>query len=237
MISKKILGTFALSALLAFAGPAQADTSGVWTGVDVGPSSYYVYLGGLTALSGQDVNAQSGWLARADVGYGNYDYDTTGVAGGNVDADVKAASAMVGYRHFFTKGSLTVYLGGNYANHDQSPRDAANSVEGSKGGVKGALELQADLAEKVSLDIGGHYSTAFQSYWTRATVGYNFGPVTVGPEVRLLGNEEFHQFRAGVAASAIDLGFANGMVYAGYAESSSRGDDGAYGGIGLSKNF
>ena len=65
-------------------GVSEAGRTGVWTGVDLSPDSWYAYLGAVTALSGQDITTQGGWLLRGSVGYGKYDYLAPAVPGGQV---------------------------------------------------------------------------------------------------------------------------------------------------------
>jgi hypothetical protein len=223
--------------LLATSSLAKADSSGLWTGADFGPDSYFIYLGGVTGLSGQDIKTQDGWLARASVGFGNYDYDTPAVPGGNVDSDVFTGDLMLGYGHNFGNGTLSFYAGGEFQNHDPSPNDPGNSVDGTEGGVKAQIELAAQPAQNFALVAAGSYSTAYDSYWTRGFVGYDFGPVTIGPEVGFMGNEEWDQVRFGASAGDVDLGFANARAYVGYANNDGRGDDGMYGGLAFGKGF
>lgn len=239
-MKNKLLSLLAAGTMLsaaAFATPAQADRTGVWTGVDFGPDSYFAYLGAVTGIMGQDIHNESGFLLRLSGGYGEYDYDTVAVVGGNVDGEVAQGDLMIGYRSVFPSGHISVFGGGEYQHHDQSPRDVANSVEGGEGGVKGLAEVNLNLVSALYLTGQGSYSTAFDSYWSRASLAWDFGPVTIGPEVRFLGNEEFNQFRYGGQIGDVDLGFASVSLYGGYAETRGRGDDGAYGGISFGKNF
>lgn len=238
-MKNKLLSLLVAGTMLTATATAQAERTGVWTGVDFAPDSFYVYLGAVTGIQGQDIQSQDGWLIRGDAGYGEYDYDTIfpGPTPTNVEGDVAAGDILIGYRHFFGNGSVTGFLGGEIQNHDQSPRDLANSVDGSEGGVKGQLEIYAEPVTNVSLSAIGSYSSAFDSYWSRFFGGYNFGPVTIGPEVYFLGNEEFDQFRVGGALTGFDIGFASVRLYGGYADNDSRGDDGAYGGVGFGANF
>lgn len=237
MQKNKIMAALVAIVLAGVPASAKAENVGIWTGVDFGPDSYFAYLGGVAGIMGQDISTQSGFLARIAGGYGQYDYNTVAVVGGNVDGDVAQGDLMIGYRSVFPSGNLSVFVGGEYQNHDQSPRDLGNSVDGSEGGVKGLAELSLNLVSQLDFNGIGSYSTAFDSYWSLATLGWNFGPVTIGPEVRFLGNEEFDQIRYGGQAGNIDLGFANVSIYGGYASTRGRGDDGAYGGIGFGKRF
>jgi hypothetical protein len=239
MLNKKIFPALLAAAIAAMPVAAGAARTGVWTGVDFAPDAYYVYLGAVTGLNAQDINTQSGWLLRGDVGFGEYDYDTVfpGPVNTNVEGDVFAGDILIGYRHNFGNGHITAYLGGDLQNHDLSPDDASNSVDGGEGGVKGQIELKASPATNVNVGAIGSYSSAFDTYWSRFDASYDFGAFSLGPEISFLGNEEYHQFRAGAAASDIDIGFANARLYVGHASTSDRGDDGIYGGLGFSKDF
>jgi len=236
-MKKSLVSALLAGLLLATPLSSQAATSKAWTGVDFGPDSYFVYLGGVTGLSSQDIHTQDGWLLRGSVGFGNYDYDTVAVPGGNVDSDVRQGDVMVGYGHNFSNGRISAYLGGEIQNHDPSPNDPNNSVDGTQGGVKGQLELEAKPAQDVELWLVGNYSTSFDSYWTHGFVGYDFGPVTIGPELGFTGNEEYNQVRYGVSAGGLDLGFVDARAYAGYANTNGQGDDGMYGGVSFGKAF
>ena len=228
-----------LAALLAApVSSAQAAGSKVWTGVDFGPKSYYTYVGGVTGLTGQNILNQDGWLLRASAGYGQYNYDTVAVAGGNVDGKVKDGDLMLGYGHEITNGRITGYIGAETQDQNLSPNDVNDAVRGAAAGLKAQAELELKPVDKVSANVVGSYSTAFRTYWTHGDVGYDLGYVTVGPEVGFIGNSAYNQSRFGGALSNIKLcDFAKAKVYAGYADTQGLGASGAYGGLGLSANF
>lgn len=241
-MKKSALALLLAGTILTAATTANAEKSGVWGGVDVAPDSYYLYLGAVTAIGGQnDIETESGWLLRGDVGYGEYDYNTIlpGPTNAVIDGDIVSVDAMIGYRHFFNTGAnhITVYAGGELQNHDQSPRDLANTVEGSEFGGKASIELNVTPIEDIVVNTIGIYSSAFSSYWARGFVGYDMTSVTVGPEVRFLGNDEFNQRRLGLTFTDIDLGITSLTVSGGYANTSGNGDDGAYGTLGFSSKF
>ncbi|MBL1147381.1 MAG: cellulose biosynthesis protein BcsS [Pseudomonadota bacterium] len=241
-MKNKFLAVLLAGTILTAATAAHAEKSGAWAGIDVGPNSYYLFAGAVTGISGQsDIDSEGGWLLRGDAGYGQYDYNTVlpGPTPANIDGDVIAGDALIGYRHFFDTGAnhITFYAGGELQNHDQSPRDAANSVEGSEFGAKGMVELNVTPAEDIVFNAAVSYSTAFDSYWSRGTVGYDMQSVTVGPEVLFMGNEEYDQRRFGLSVSNIQLGFTDVAIRGGYANTSGRGDDGAYGTLGFSSQF
>ncbi|TAL39348.1 MAG: cellulose biosynthesis protein BcsS [Alphaproteobacteria bacterium] len=235
-MKNKILSALLVGTILALAAPAQAATTIVFTGVDVAHNSWSAYLGGVTALSGQDITSQDGWLARAAIGYGEYDYDRPGILS-DVDGDYTDGDLMIGYGHSFGNGRVSAYLGGNYQHHDLSPDDPLNEVEGGEGGVKGQLEFRLAPVDHVTVNAIGSYSTAFENYWSRLDVGYNFGGFSVGPEVGLYGNDEFNAARFGGQIRDIDLGFAAMDLHGGWVNSNRRDGDGGYGALGFSKLF
>ena len=46
-------------------------------------------------------------------------------------------------------------------------------------------------------DLIGSYSTAFDTYWSRARIGYDCGRLVIGPEGILYGNSDFDAQRIG----------------------------------------
>ena len=234
---KKLALTVATVALLSTA--AQARSTSIFAGTSLTEDSDYTYIGGVTALNS---NLDSdGFLVRALIGAGGYDYSRAPLS--NVEADLISGDVMVGYQTFLGKNAITasrlsLYVGVDHQDHDLSPNDPANDVNGSETGFKTQLEAEFKPTTSTKLDVLGSYSTAFDTYWVKTQLGCNSLGVNVGPELAFLGNEAFDQARYGVfvneisLASTLDLG-----VSAGYADSSRRGDDGLYGEVGLSYSF
>jgi len=235
---KKILPLAAIIGALTFSTVAKAESTSVFTGFDAKKNSYYLYAGGVTALQGQDILTQDGFLVRGMLGFGQYTYKTVAVPGGSVDGDVYDADLMLGYGHFFDGGSISVYLGPNYENQDLSPNDASNSANGDKVGAKGQLELTINPVANISAGAIGAYSTAYRTYWSQLHAEYDFCSFKLGPEVSFLGNKEYDQQRYGAALRDIDVGFAKTKLYVGWANSDgANSDDSIYGGIGFSRAF
>ncbi len=181
--------------------------------------------------------SEDGWLARIGLGYGKYDYDTASVAGQKVRADVGLADIMIGYQKHFQKTRLTGYLGVDYANHDLSPRDPSNDVDGTETGVKGQVEMLHQFNDITTLNFIGSTSSAYNSYYVNSLVTRSFGNVSIGPEVTFLGSESFDQRRLGLHASVHSvLPFAVSFSV-GQAWVSRRGDDSPYVGVGFSNTF
>lgn len=242
-MKNKILSALLAGTVLALTVPAHADTTQVFTSFSAQKHAWYVHAGGVTALSGENISSQDGWLARLGVGYGEYSYTT--VAPGfplvpiDIDGQVYDGDLMIGYQHFVdSKTRLSAYLGGNWENQDLDPSDPNGThVEGSRGGVKGQLEIWSMLTDKVPFTAIGAYSSAFRTYWTTTSVGYDFGGFTVGPEVGFQGNRGYNEFRYGAAISDIDVGFAKTKLIVGGEHNTRRDASGMFGSIGFSRNF
>jgi hypothetical protein len=199
------LGAFVLVCALAGAQKAQAETPDPWqsgiavpvtvaafTGTDFGPNAVTPYAGVLASLDGN--LAASGFLFRALGVHSDYDYHS---AVGKVDGRLNLADAMLGYQYVGSSIYLAFYLGVEYQEHDLSPNDPTNPVSGAETGFKIAGTVRIPLPDLFSIEITGNYSTAFDSYWTRARLGYAYTPFVVGPEFIAGGNLNHNEFRVG----------------------------------------
>ncbi len=201
---KLVKNTLLLSSSMVFLitmQPAHADGLITWIGHDLTENSNFTYLGGVKALN-NDLNS-SGYLLHGSLGIGEYDYNN-GIS--RIDGDHYAASFSVGYVHFFsTDTRLTGYLGAAYEDHDLSVNDPNNTVDGSELGIATNIEFYTKPTENISVNLLTNYSTAHDSYWVRTRMGYDFGPVKIGPEVIALGNKHFDQQRYGLTFTGIKL--------------------------------
>ena len=195
----------------------------VFSGVGVTSNSYFKYSGGVWAF-GKNVSGP-GLRAKALIGYGGYDYDGTlpGFTGGVVfDGRVTLAQFLLGYLWRRGEWTLKAYAGMNYEDHDISPNDPANTVNGNDLGLLGQVEVWRNLGEKNFFSADASYSDAFGSYWTQIRLGRRITTrVSVGIEGGALGNDEYDSGRGGgflrYHLDKIDLtvsGGASGDYYA-----------------------
>ncbi|NNF79629.1 MAG: cellulose biosynthesis protein BcsS, partial [Rhizobiales bacterium] len=161
--------------------------------------------------------------------------------------------AMLGYQIVEGPVTFKAFAGVNWQNHDlkrtslltsggMAPAvafpsgDPFNPVRGDEVGFKGQLEVWAALGDAFNISAIGSYSTAFDSYWARGRVGYTLmSPVTIGPEVIVLGNERFDQVRVG-GFVGLNLDIVNLSFNLGHADDDNNGNS-IYGGASLSKRF
>ncbi len=116
------------------AGAASAQSTSVFLGFDAAEDSYTLFGGAVRALNG-DINSD-GVVLRFAAAYGQYEYDTTAVAGGKVDIDGSSANVMLGYQWVGGSTITALYLGVDYQNNDLSPADPSNSTSGDEFGGK-----------------------------------------------------------------------------------------------------
>lgn len=241
----------AVAALAAFGvGPAAADGSTVvFSGSDFKEDAAFTYVGGVHALNGD--LGRDGFLLRVFGGYGEYQYATGNVIGGNVETDLVIVDAGVGYQIFGGGLRFSAYASASYEDHDQSPEDFTNPVRGSEWGFKGQGEVETLADSPFYFGAIGSYSTAFDSYWVRGRAGLPIGHgLILGPEIVGLGAEDFDQVRYGAFLSGLPTiwslvfgGDSKMSVSVGYADTTSDdnggrgGDDSVYGTISSSFPF
>ncbi len=187
----------ALSVMLSALSVGQASAEGntVFAGISAANSATFGYLGGIHAMNGD--LSKNGLLMRGMIIYGEYDYKTTAVVGGKVDADAVGVELGVGYQWVNPGSRFSIYGGIDHQNHDLSPNDILNSVRGSTTGAA----LQAEIETLGSPWYGsliGKLSSANDTYWVRGRGGYTFGSLTIGPEVIRSGNDEYRETRLGL---------------------------------------
>lgn len=223
-----------------YSGGSQPTWIAVYSGTDISKDSNYFYSGAVVSMN-RDLS-RSGIVLRGFFGYGAYEYDNLAVAGGVVDGDAVEVDAMLGYMFVGNSGSMTFYVGVDYQNHDLTPTDPSNLVEGSETGFKVAADLTRDGARHY-LSLLGSYSTAFDTYWTRGRVGLKLDRLTIGPEAIAVGNDGFDSQRVGGFAmttlhlnpqSPVELTVSGGYQFADDDEVGSRGSSGGYGALNLS---
>lgn len=196
---------------------------------------------------------QSGFILRVLGTTGSYDY-TDGFT--TFDSDYFQGDVMIGYQ--IVRGGIDVaaYIGVDYQDYDITPDDPLNEVRGDEVGFKVAVDLESNGASEGPLYVmaSGSYSTAFNSYYALGRIGYDFGRLTIGPEVWALGDDSYDAYRIGgfvnidlplrtgvYSALTISAGYQtvddddNGLV--GYYSRGKQNEDGAYATIKFTTAF
>lgn len=228
--------------------PNAAPGTVIFSGSDYKQDANFSYIGVVHALNRN--LASDGFLFRVFGGFGNYEYDTTGVPGGNVDTDLTMVDVGLGY-HMFSGGLVwSAYVSASYEDHDSSPADPGNPVQGDEWGAKFTGEVETAGNSPFYFGVLGSYSTAFDGYWARGRLGLNVGrDIVIGPELVGLGNEGFDQVRYGAFISGLPTlfslvfgGDSKMTISGGWADTreggtGQGGDDSAYGAISSSFAF
>lgn len=236
---KKLLLALNVSALLLLSNNAlAANRNVVFAGYSFGQDISYAYAGGATAINGNI--DKDDFLLRIGGAFGQYNYSTTAFDDQHVRGQISSTDLMLGYqKNLGSYGLVTVYGGVTYDNYKLNKGDNSSRVAGGKTGAKGQFELFLTPTKHIVLTNISNYSSAYNSYWSRTTAGWNFGDFVFGPEITFLGNRSFNQQRYGGRFSQIKLGFVEMAVAAGYMRSNgfSAGDDGAYTSIEFASKF
>lgn len=221
----KIVSLMIAGVMLGSSGLSSAEgLNGVLVGVDARENSYYGYAG-VTHHFGPNVLGD-GIISRF-VGYGGqYNYSSTAVAGGRVDADYSAFEALLGYQKVFDAFALRGYLGAEYEGHHLSPNNIYDSNRGDHFGGKLRAEFETDFAAPNYAAVIATYGTARDRYWVRARAGRDFSGYVVGPEIIGTGDRLASEGRLGVFLNVRTLLPAMLSVSAGVAktEKNSAGE-------------
>lgn len=149
-------------------------------GVDVAKDWYGFYSANYFALNGDF--SRDGLVFRSLAVWGKYDYPDTSVPGTSIDANDRSIDVMLGYQKVFSGFSATLYAGYEIRDVDLSPNDLSNDVRGTKDGFKVAFDLETADGRPVYFGVDSSYSTAFDTFYGQARLGYNFGNFILGPE-------------------------------------------------------
>ena len=223
-------------------GGAQPDQAvpryEICSGVGLNSNSVFGYAGGVWAF-GRSVDAQ-GPRVKALTGIGGYDYNgfLPGVAGPvNFDGDVTLAQLLAGYQWRRGEWIVKAYAGAGFEQHDLSPNDPANSVNGDEFGVMGQIELWRNLGETGWLSLDASYADVFRSYWTQLRLGRRMHKrISAGVEAGAQGNEEYDSGRAG-GFLRYHLGRSELTLSGGLSGEYYANDFGGYAAVGLYRKF
>ena len=218
---------------------APTDSTVVYWGAEAGQDATTLYAGVVHALNG-DLDSD-GILARISGAFGDYSYNTVAVAGGVVDIEAKSADIMIGYQVVQPTHVAAIYVGADYRDNELTPSDPNNSTEGGEAGFKVQAEASTRGDGPGMASILASYSTAYETYFVKGRLGVRNDGLAFGPELAVLGDEEFDGYKAGVFLSGLQLGDIGMTLYGGYESSEGkdggREQNGAYGGVSFGIRF
>ncbi len=210
----------------------------LFSGTDATSNALFGYAGAVWAF-GHNISGE-GLRVKALAGTGGYNYDSSlpGMAGSvNFDGDVVLAQLLGGY--LWRKGELTVkvYAGLGFEEHDISPADPGNSVNGGELGLLGQVELWRNLGEKSWFSADVSFGDVHGSYWAQMRLGNRLSRrISVGIEGGALGNEDYDSGRGG-GFLRYHLGEAELTFSGGVSGNYHEDDTGGYAAFGYYRKF
>jgi hypothetical protein len=166
-------------------------------GVDTVQDSVFGYSGIIAAIPDGE---QSNIMLHGWIGKGAYNYPSVLSSDGEIDGDATWLHGLIGYQTNAWNQRFTGYVGVDYQDYELSPPDPGNEVSGAETGFFVSGDFETIDPKPFYAGAIAQYSTAFQWYWSRARVGYEFerlGKIVVGPEGVFFGNIGFDAQRAG----------------------------------------
>jgi len=159
--------------------------------------------------------SRDGFIGRIYGSVGRYDFEyDAGGQNGTVDGDYWSGDVMFGYQWVRNGLDFSVLLGGDYQDREAvlvDPVDPINSgrYKDDEFGFKVLAEVESNGNgnSPIYFNLGGSYSTAFDTYYALGRLGYSFDHLTIGPEAWALGDDSGDAQRlGGFAMLDFDLG-------------------------------
>jgi hypothetical protein len=172
----------------------------IWSGVDA-TSHVWLLYGGVTVAPQSDIFSE-GLRLRVAGGYGGYAY--AGERRGQLqsfEAKTAYAEALIGYLKRWGPVIAKGFVGVAAIEHDISPFDPENPVQGQEFGPKVATEIWINIGTEAWSSVDVSWTSAHQTAAARARAGYRvWGDFSLGPEAGINSNDLGEDVRAGLFA-------------------------------------
>jgi hypothetical protein len=143
------------------------------------------------------------------------------------------AAALPGWRFKRQRLEVTLFAGLDLQNHITYPNDPGAMLSGTRGGLRGGLDIWYEPFDTAMLSGSLSLSTVGLSYSARAAGGWKlFDLFWIGPEAHAFGDSQYRQLRAGAHITSLRLGAYEWSVGVGWVRDSDD-RDGFYARIGL----
>jgi len=212
----------------------------VYSGLDI--ASHGWFYGWVEATDAPFTNTDtSGLRIRLYSEAGQYQYNPETFAGATNRETWYNNDFLVGYAFEKEHFSAEVYVGAAVIDSILSSPDPKNPVQGTAVGAIVEAEFE-QLYNHNMLSGEGFYTTAFNTYEAKLKYGRELVKgIFVGPEVTVIGDERFDQWRIGAHVTATNIHVMNIsemriVLGAGYEDDSDTGP-GAYGTIEVGIEF
>jgi hypothetical protein len=199
----------------------------LFSGVDLWHDGGFVHGGVLWSPNGL---GREGFTLKVLIAGGRYRYNsgTTPIRGHQA-----LTAVMPGWRIVNGHTALTLFAGLDLQSNHFVPDDPTNSARGRHAGLRAGADFWSEPVPGVMVAAAVSASTIGPSIWSRVATGVRlFDRFWVGPELQVMGDSHYQQFRAGAHLTSLRFGRLEWSVGFGYAiDSDDR--DGAYARIGL----
>jgi hypothetical protein len=193
---------------------ATADTHG---------STFGTVIGTIAPFDGLD---EDGFRLRLTGVLGRYSY-IGGNGIGRVTGTQSDGSFMVGYEWVLNAATVAIYVGAEVNENQLSVNDPNNASKGLHAGPKVAFDFFVNPTPNSMISGVLAYTTASNAYYSRFKAGIAVAPqLFVGPEVLVLGDNFYSQWRVGMHLTGLRLGAMQFGISGGYLDDKVRGRGG-----------
>jgi hypothetical protein len=196
---------------------ATADTNG---------SVFGTVIGTIAPFDGLD---EDGFRLRLTGVLGRYSYvGSNGL--GRVTGTQSDGSLMVGYEWVLRAATVAIYAGPDVNDNQLSINDPNNASKGLHVGGKIAVDFYVNPTPYSMVSGVVSYASANNAYYSRFKAGLAIAPqLFVGPELLVLGDNFYSQWRVGMHLTGLRLGAMQFGISGGYLDDKIRG----HGGYGI----
>ena len=172
---------------------------------------------------------ESGVRVRLGGILGSYSYVSATPGVDTVVGRESTVSALVGYEWVSQGSSYAAYIGAEGQNRTLSKPDPGNKATGVAIGVKASVDFMTNPTANTMVSGNLTYSSNNSAYYARLKAGMAMtDKIFVGPEVLLLGDKFYKQYRVGAHLTGAKFGRLQFGVSGGYLMDRDQGS-GAYG--------
>jgi len=170
----------------------------VWAGADASSQTWLTFSGITVAPYGHVYS--EGLRLRASGGYGQYSYEGTREGEAVVfNATTGYAEALVGYLKTFGPLTAKAFAGIAVIEHEITPFDPDNPMQGQKVGPKLATEFWLNMGPFAWSSVDLSWTSAYSTSAVHARTGYRvFDDVSIGLEGAINSNTMGEEARAGL---------------------------------------
>lgn len=199
----------------------------LFSGFDLWRAGDFAHGGMLWSPSGL---GRDGFTFKLLIAGGQYQYPS-GTA--EIVGRQSVASAMPGWRFVRDRTELTVFAGLDFQSHHFVPDDPLNALRGNHAGIRVGADFWSEPVDGLMVAGSISASTIGPNIRARAATGVRiFDCVWLGPEVQMMGDGRYEQFRAGAHVTSLKTGPFEWSAGFGYAIDTDQ-HAGVYGSVGL----